>query len=594
MKKTLRDFSKITILPVFTLLFYVSFYCFTLFEGGNKSIVELIFLIMSVLSLAAAFLVFIKNSKQNGTFSYVSLVILPVLFLILFSIRKLQLWNDSTNGETIERIKIILDVLYYILAGTGFLFSILFFASEKSHIRNRYSVEPMLNSVLIKISILTFFLVIVNLLANYRPMVIDLTAPGRYSLSQSGKTIIGNIKSKVEVVAFYPYFHDFQREVELMLKSIQSANPLISYQIADAARDREIADEFTTDRNGWIVFRTERSNYVDPRNRYNERKVSIAASDDLRRMERDFTTALLAITSEQKKVYFTRANGEITVNGPFNESTVSRFDDSLRQANYSISETNPKMGYPPEVPADADVLVMLNPTRNFPVELEKSILNYLKNGGKVFLTLEPDAKIDLKWLESEFGVQYNHVKLQSELFLKPDKSQIVATSFAPHPVTSSLINLPETDRFLMFAGSGSFSASSNKKSDAIPVKVDFPVLTDPRTWDVTKNENSIRNLVTTIEIKTIQENRKGKLIIFGDSDFIRNSAKDYGRNTEIALNAMNWLSDDDRVSALIPPVFNETRVNMQGYRDNLVFYFLIYLWPALIFTLGVVYRKLRR
>ncbi|MCB1145309.1 MAG: hypothetical protein KDK38_00785, partial [Leptospiraceae bacterium] len=59
-------------------------------------------------------------------------------------------------------------------------------------------------------------------------------------------------------------------------------------------------------------------------------------------------------------------------------------------------------------------------------------------------------------------------------------------------------------------------------------------------------------------------------------------------------NAMNWLSDDDRVSALIPPVFNETRVNMQGYRDNLVFYFLIYLWPALIFTFGVVYRKLRR
>lgn len=602
-KNTLKNFI-INNFSVAYLLTYALLYFTSLFT--QNSLVKTIAAFTLVLSFLFTLFIslYMIRFKIFRKTVFINLGLLISIF-ILFSFLRLYFWNapqDISASAVREKLFTVILSFFYILVFTALALGILQWLTGIDFKSGEKREAKILHLVFKGFFLLTV-LVFINLAANRLPFLIDLSGPGRYTLSPMGKDAIRSIKSDVSIIAFYPFFHDYHKEIELMLKSIQSVNSQITYKMVDALRDREIAEENKIDRNGWVVIKTREK----PKNKtsekidafHKERKIAIRSNDDLRRMEQDFVTSIIAVTGKRKQVYFTSGSGEITSQESFVEDSISRFYDSLRQNNYSANDLSQAKSYPQSIPKDAAALMVIGPDKRLPLDARKAIYSYVKKGGALFLALEPLNSGVLPEMEKEFGIKYNGGKLLSEHFLKPYKNMLVITDYSAGPVTGRLINLPLSERFVVFNGSGYFQSVKNQNDK--PMRIGFPALTSARSWldtfaDNERNENepfNSFNVMASIEIGDEDSGGRGKVIAFGDADFLRNRYIDYGKNFELALTSVEWLTDKASISQRLPPVYYETRIKMKGTTDDIVFYTLVYIWPAVLFLFGFIYIKQR-
>jgi ABC-type uncharacterized transport system involved in gliding motility auxiliary subunit len=90
--------------------------------------------------------------------------------------------------------------------------------------------------------------------------------------------------------------------------------------------------------------------------------------------------------------------------------------------------------------------------------------------------------------------------------------------------------------------------------------------------------------------------RRGRLVVFGDSDFANNFFIDYLGNKDLMLNTMAWVSEDEpamthRPERAIPGVNQFYVTDEQGDR---IFWQTVVLQPALFLLVGVTLAAWRR
>jgi ABC-type uncharacterized transport system involved in gliding motility auxiliary subunit len=80
---------------------------------------------------------------------------------------------------------------------------------------------------------------------------------------------------------------------------------------------------------------------------------------------------------------------------------------------------------------------------------------------------------------------------------------------------------------------------------------------------------------------------ESRLVVFGDSDFVSNSAIGISGNGNLFMNAVNWLTQQENLIAIRPKDPSDQRLTMTENQQMRVLILSLLLIPGVIFGSGV-------
>jgi ABC-type uncharacterized transport system involved in gliding motility auxiliary subunit len=278
----------------------------------------------------------------------------------------------------------------------------------------------------------------------------------------------------------------------------------------------------------------------------------------------------------------------------------SRFKELLSKDEYETKSIN--LLQKAEVPEECTVLVAGGPTSDYLQPEVDAIKNYVENGGRAFIMLDPPLKIGREEIADNdaltnvlgaWGVtpQKNlildlnpigqlagvgpQVALVAQYGSQPIVSQLKGT-VTGFPITRTLEirNSDKTAVEKLFDSSDSSVATANLSSAAVNVN-------DP------KNKKGAATIAAAGTYKTGKENSQGRFVVVGSSSWAANSFIRFNGNGDLALNAINWLASDEDLISIRPKEREDRRLTMTNAQMNWVRTTSQFLLPLVVVVAGV-------
>ena len=457
----------------------------------------------------------------------------------------------------------------------------------------------------------------------------DLTAARQYSLSDQTVRILESLESPIRVLVFAQEF-EFPRYRD-RLAEYEYASSQVTLEFIDVDRNPGLARQYEVQSYGTVVF-----DY--------DGRVERVVSDQ----EQELTNALIkAVEGEERKAYFLQGHGERSPAGTERDG-YSALADALRLDNLAVETVT--LAQAGAVPSDAAVLVVAGPATDLlPPEVEL-LRAYLEGGGKMLFMIDPPEGPDaarrdnLLGLIEEWGIEVGRdlvvdVSGVGQL-LGTDATVPVAASYPAHPIT---------DRFALLTafplarsvrpidgGAGervarSFVETSPRSwaesnldlttgevamdaeqgdvpgpisiAAAVAVEVEPAAAAGGGADDVVADAEADAEQPTGADEGAAEDADEGaadeaeqaddgpveaRLAVFGDSDFAANGTLGIQGNRDLALNAVNWLTEQENLIAIRPREPEDRRITLTADQQFRVQVASLLLIPGLIFGAGVL------
>mgnify|MGYP001479500683 CR=1 FL=1 len=421
----------------------------------------------------------------------------------------------------------------------------------------------------------------------------DLTSAQQYSLSDQTRRVLESLESPISILVFgreeeFPRFRD--RLDEYAYTSSQ-----VTVEYVDVDRNPVRARQYEIQSYGTIVF-----DY--------EGRVERVVSNS----EQELTNALIkAVEGEERTVYFAQGHGERDPNSDDRDG-YSAVREALRLDNFGIETV--VIAQTGEIPDNASVVIVAGPSTDFLAPETDVLRNYLEQGRKVLLMLDPAEAEDaipqpnLVSLVTEWGAEVgDDVVVDASgmgQLLGTDASVPVAASYPPHAITENfnvLTAFPlarsirpvaggtagRIPEILIETGPRSWAevnlaelATGEVQQDAEDIPGPVPIavtVSQPIANDAVPNEDSEENTPPP----------ESRLVVFGDSDFASNGAIGIQGNRDLVLNAVNWLAQQENLIAIRPREPEDRRITLTADAQARITWISLLMLPGLILASGV-------
>jgi hypothetical protein len=317
--------------------------------------------------------------------------------------------------------------------------------------------------------------------------------------------------------------------------------------------------------------------------------------------EGPLTSALLAVINEERPTaVFVTGHGEPSLDN-FQERGLGRLGESLRGQGFEVSSVDLVGGA--SLPQNADVVAVVQPIQPLGSAAVAALLEYHKAGGALFLALAPwvrDARLD-ELLEELGAVREFAILTDDESpYEGPARSIIPLRRFdANHVITGPIHDQGVVALFPSVAG------LNRAPSAAAHIQTSFLAKTEDHVFgDLLSSSETVGNFVFdgAPELRNSRfvamaiEGDAGRAALFGSGAFALNaSLSDGGRgNTDLLLNAFNWLIDREDAVAARPREVYESRVELYGDEKADIFLYIVVAMPLAGALLGVLSWFMRR
>jgi ABC-type uncharacterized transport system involved in gliding motility auxiliary subunit len=423
--------------------------------------------------------------------------------------------------------------------------------------------------------------VIANFLANRHDKSYDATANKRYSLSEQTAKIVKGLKQDA-TITYFDQTTRFPRAKDL-LGEYSSLSPKIHVDYVDTdIKPQETREAGVTN--------------------YGTAIVQMGANKEEAKAfsEEGITGAIIrTLKHTTRTVCFVAGSGEHQIDDS-ERTGYSKFKDLLGKDNYVAKSLD--LLQKAEVPGDCTVLVVGGPTHDYQQPEVDAIKKYVEDGGRAFFMLDPPLKIGramttdndaLSSLLQGWGVtpekdlildlnpigQLLGVGPQVALVRNYDSHAIVegmkgtATGF---PLSRSLDvkNGDKTSVQKLFDSSDTSLATSNLSSPAVDPQ-------DP------KNKKGPLTIAAAATYNTGKQDSQGRFVVVGSSSWAANSFITFNGNSDLALNAVDWLASDEDLISIRPKEQEDRRITMTQSQVNWVRITSQFLLPLLVIVMGV-------
>jgi ABC-type uncharacterized transport system involved in gliding motility auxiliary subunit len=431
-------------------------------------------------------------------------------------------------------------------------------------------------------------IVAVNVLADRFNKSYDATSNKRYSLSDQTAKIVKGLKEDA-TITYFDQTSRFRQGKDL-LDQYANLSPKVKVEYVDPDKNPTLAREAGIRSLGTAV--------VQIGSRKQEAKGMT---------EEGITGAFIRdLKSTTRTVCFVQGSGETQIEDS-DRHGLSRFKDLLAKDNYETKSID--LLQTAEVPADCTVLVAAGPTRNYEQPEVDAIKKYVEGGGRALLLMDAPLKMGRSEIADNGALasvlQTWGVTLNKDLILDLNPlGQIVGlgpqvalvTTYGSQPIVSDMkgsatgfplsrsMEIKSTDKTTvdkLFDSSTTSLATNNLSAASVNVN-------DP------KNQKGPLTIAAAGTYNTGKENSQGRFVVVGSSGWMANGFISFNGNSDLALNAMNWLSSDEDLISIRPKEREDRRITMTTSQLGWVRAVSQFLFPMIVVVAGIAVWLKRR
>lgn len=460
-----------------------------------------------------------------------------------------------------------------------------------SHRRTRYGLNTA-------VALFLFFaiVVVVEALAIRHNMRADLTEGRRHTLSDQSIKILKSLEKEVHAVAFYQTDQPGKAATQDLLDQYAHFSDNFRYEFVDPDRRPGLARRYGITTYGTVVLESGGK----------EQKVQVAE-------EQNLTNALVKVLREEKRVmYFLTGHGEADLDSTERDG-LSQLKQDLTELDYEVKPL--LLLREKEVPKDAAVVIIPGPQKDLlPTELE-ALEAYVKRGGKLLALIDPFTQPGLTDLLTKYGLRLGHNVIVDRLsrafggdYLLP-----VVTQYENHPIVNdfniasffpfaqtvdavdtsgvsvqvlartSSGSWAETDKAALDRGEASFDQEKDRQGPVpigavatLEVQSDVP---GPRSEGSDSDKTG---------------DRKGGIVAYGTSAFIKNTYLNLSGNRDLFLNSLSWLAEEEELIAIRPREAKFTPLVLTATQARFAFWGAVVFPPLAIIGAGAAVALRRR
>jgi ABC-type uncharacterized transport system involved in gliding motility auxiliary subunit len=433
----------------------------------------------------------------------------------------------------------------------------------------------------------TFYILVVaaaavaaNVLADRYDKSWDTTSNKRYSLSEQTAKIVRELKQNATITYFNQTTHF--REGKDLLGEYASLSPKVHIQYVDPDKNPQLARQDGIQQMGTALVEI-------------GDKKEIATS----MTEVGITGAIIRdIKTSTRSVCFVSGSGEHQIDDTGRDG-LSQLKNRLTQESYDTKTVN--LIEKAEVPADCTALVIAGPTRDYDQPEVTAIQKYVENGGRAMFLMDPPLHLgssDISSNDALAGILAGWgVTLDKDLIL--DLNPIgqltglgpqvaLVTSYGSQPIVSDMKGLatgfPIT-RSMQIKDTG--KTSVQKLFDSSSTSLATSELSSPEIKvNDPKNKKGPLTIAAAGTYSTGKPDSQGRFVVVGGSTWASNRFLNFNGNSDLALNAINWLASDEDLISIRPKPPEDQHITMTRAQMNTVRMISQFGLPLLVVIVG--------
>ena len=464
-------------------------------------------------------------------------------------------------------------------------------------------------------------IIALNYLASKYFKRIDLTQAGSYTLAPESKAYIRELEEPVKIIVTIPNDPDVPELVQIhqhlqkLLREyeaigMQDGKKMVEVEFVDIYRQRKRAQELAntyklTQENIILVARGTRTREIRQADLYEVSNEEIAGF----RGEKAITSAIIDVASDNEdRIYFLVGHGEMRLDDVNPLRGLSELESFLRERNYVLATLD--LAVEPSVPEDADLIVIPSPQASLlPEEVEKLRRYMTERNGKMIVLLDPGRRHGMEELFYDWGVLADDmVVVDSGPDYRSQGGDLIIRRFAEHPITDLLVEYQITALF----GQPRPVRTDPASLDDERLSVTQIVGSSEQSWaerDFRTQEPVVydagRDLRGPISIATVSTRSAGsqlginipggRLVVFGNSDFVANNRLRAFGNRTLFFNSINWaLTKNSLLNIATRPLESYQIVMSERDLNRTLLYFAIMPLGAALFGLLIFFIRRRQ
>jgi len=277
----------------------------------------------------------------------------------------------------------------------------------------------------------------------------------------------------------------------------------------------------------------------------------------------------------------------------------SQFRGMLTKENYETKSID--LLQSAAVPPDCTVLIIAGPTHDYQQPEVDAIKQYVEDGGRALVMVDPPLKIG----KSETSDNSAFTALLQSWGVTPQKDLVLdlnpmgqllgvgptvtlVSSYESHPIVSELkgtatgfplarsLEIKAGDKATpqaLFSSSASSMATTNLSSASVNTG-------DPN------NKKGPLTIAAAGTYNTGKQDSQGRFVVVGSSSWAANSFLPFNGNSDLALNAVDWLASAEDLISIRPKAPDERKLTMTRSQLSMVRSVSQFLLPMAVVFLG--------
>jgi ABC-type uncharacterized transport system involved in gliding motility auxiliary subunit len=461
------------------------------------------------------------------------------------------------------------------------------------HSFSRRTTRYGLNSLLMT-GVVLAIVVTLNLIAMNHDVKIDVTKNKLNTLSDQTVKVLKGLSREVRLRTF---INPMQKsEFERVFDKYAFYSKHIKKEFVDVDKDPMAVKKYDIKTVGTVVVES------DTRSA----KVENLSGPDDPKLEEKLTNAIIQVEKgEKKKIYFVTGHGERLINDNSREGYTG-MRDTLGVGRFLVEEIN--LVEKDKIPADAEILVIAGPRKDFINHELTELENYLRRGGKLLVMLEPDSTKTIQPFLAKHGVAWN----QRKAVVERNRLQQLAQGNPLTPIVTTYDRSHEITRdareMSIFA-----IATPVEKAAKIPDGLTVTSLfsTSPASFESNVEGNQLKlnekadrkgplSLALAITGKATdakapapaegEAEKKGpefRMVVVGDSDFAANGLRTFGLDADLFQNMLSWLAKEEDLIAIRPKAADESTFDITEQRMRIITFASCILMPFFMMISGI-------
>ncbi len=487
-----------------------------------------------------------------------------------------------------------IDFSGQILLGFSTIFLLLFIIGAYSEVRAGVTSRQTRYGTNTGLMLVAFIgiMAMLNVVAAQNRIRWDMTAGGQYTLARQTITVLNELKDPIKVIGFFtanPALLGSRDQAQNLLTEYRVQSNLITYEFVDMEEKPGVARQYGVTQAGTMVFA-----------QGDRRKLVLSVS------EQDFTGAILNVTgTAQPVIYFIVGHGEHDLLSKEN-SGYSFVRDGLIADNYLVFPIN--LSSMTSIPDDAALLVIAGPKRAFlPPEIAM-INEHLDDNGKLLFLADPGLPEEFAPALARWGIAIQDGSLiDGASFVQPDMTTpaIQGNQYVPSVITREIaatffpgaigmtVDIPEDDNdhvFVTALAISTFQSYLEKTPSTLEFDVDvdefgpFPLaLSVEASKPIGQRPD---NPTITADGTPDLGETYTRLLVFADSDFASNEFFYSLGNSDLFLNSVNWLTEQEQLISIRPKPAAFRRLVVTQRDWNVILYTTVGFWPMMVLLGG--------